>query len=140
MAKEPISFDDVRRMAEGLAGVEVGTTYGTPALKVRGKVFACIASHRSAEPDTLVAVVSFDDREQLLEADPAAYYIKDHYLNYPSVLVRLRKIHRDALRDLLRMAWTYVSSKDRSPRRSSRGLTSQVRPVDSGTRRTPRPR
>ena len=130
MAKEPFSFDDVRRMAEGLADVEVGTTYGTPALKVRGKVFACIASHKSAEPDTLVAVVSFDDREQLLEADPAAYYIKDHYLNYPSVLVRLRKIHRDALRDLLRMAWTYVSSKARSPRRSA----------GPGRRRTPRAR
>jgi hypothetical protein len=127
-------------MAEGLADVEVGTTYRTPALKVRGKTFACIASHRSAEPDTLVAVVSFDDREQLLEADPAAYYIKDHYLNYPSVLVRLRKIHRDALRDLLRMAWTYVSSKDRSPRRSSIGRTSQVRRVGRGTHRTPRAR
>jgi len=54
-------------MAEGLADVEVGTSYRTSALKVRGTVFACIASHRSAEPDTLVAVVSFDDRDQLLE-------------------------------------------------------------------------
>src|SRR5262245_39425262 len=117
-------------MAEGLADVEVATSYGTPALKVRGKLFACIASHRSAEPDTLVAVVSFDDREQLLEADPVTYYIKDHYLNYPSVLVRLRKIHPDALRDLLRMAWTYVSSRARSPRRSA----------GRGTRRTPRAR
>jgi hypothetical protein len=116
--KKPFTFDDVRKMAEGLEGVEVGTTYGTPALKVRGRVFACIASHRSAEPDTLVAVVSFDDREQLLEADPATYYLKDHYRNYPSILVRLREIHRDALRDLLRMAWHYVSARARAPRRS----------------------
>jgi hypothetical protein len=114
--KHTISFERVRKLAEGLDGVEVGTTYGTPALKVRGRVFACIANHRSAEPDTLVAVVSFDERERLLEADPATYYIKDHYLNYPSVLVRLREIHRDALRDLLRMAWNYVSAKGRSPR------------------------
>jgi len=130
VTKKSIEFEDVGRMAEGLADVEVGTSYRTPALKVRGKVFACIASHRSAEPDTLVAVVSFDDREQLLEADPATYYIKDHYLNYPSVLVRLRQIHRDALRDLLRMAWTYVSSRARSPRRSA----------SLGKRRPPRTR
>ena len=112
-------------MAEGLDGVEVGTTYGTPALKVRGRVFACIASHRSAEPDTLVAVISFDDREQLLEADPTTYYLKDHYRNYPSILVRLREIHQDALRDLLRMAWGFVSAKARA-RRSVRRARSRT--------------
>jgi hypothetical protein len=107
-------------MAEGLDGVEVSTTYGAPALKVRGKVFACIASHKSAEPDTLVAVISFDDREQLLEEEPRIYYLKDHYQNYPSVLVRLREIRPDALRDLLRMAWAFVSTKARPARRGSR--------------------
>ena len=116
--KKTLSFDDVRKMAAGLEGVEVGTSYGTPALKVRGKVFACIASHKSAEPDTLVAVISFDDREQLLEEEPKIYYLKDHYQNYPSVLVRLREIRPDALRDLLRMAWAFVSTKTRAPRRS----------------------
>jgi hypothetical protein len=125
--KKPITFDDVRRMAEGLEGVEVGTTYGTPALKVRGRVFACIASHRSAEPDTLVAVISFDDREQLLEADPAIYYLKDHYLNYPSILVRLRQIHPDALRDLLRMAWNFVSARARARRSPSRSTPARRR-------------
>jgi hypothetical protein len=118
--KKAIRFDDVRKLAEELEGVEVGTTYRTPALKVRGRVFACIASHRSAEPDTLVVVIGFDDREQLLEADPTTYYLKDHYRNYPSILVRLREIHPDALRDLLRMAWGFVSAKARAPRRSAR--------------------
>ena len=116
--KKAITFDDVRKMAQGLEGVEVSTTYNTPALKVRGKVFACIATNRSAEPDTLVAVVSFDDRDLLLETDSRTYYLKDHYLPYPSILVRLREIHPDALRDLLRMAWTFVSAKARPPRRS----------------------
>ena len=118
--KKPITFDDVRKLTDGLAGVEVGTTYRTPALKVGGRVFACIANHRSAEPDTLVAVISFDDREQLLEADPTTYYLKDHYRNYPSILVRLREIPSDALRDLLRMAWNFVSAKARARRPRSR--------------------
>jgi hypothetical protein len=118
--RKPISFDDVRKLAEGLEGVEVGTTYGTPALRVRGKVFACIANHRSAEPDTLVAVIGFDERDQLLEADPATYYLKDHYRNYPAVLARLGRIHRDALRDLLRMAWRFAAAKGRARRPRTR--------------------
>jgi hypothetical protein len=64
--KKRITFDDVRKLAEGLEGVEVGTTYGSPALKVRGRVFACIASHRSAEPDTLVAVITCGLSPELL--------------------------------------------------------------------------
>ena len=97
--RKVLGFATVRRMAEGWDGVEVGTTYNTPALKVRGKVFACIASHKSAEPDTLVTIVGFDERERLIAAEPDIYYLKDHYRNYPTVLVRLRKVHPDALRD-----------------------------------------
>jgi hypothetical protein len=118
--KKPISFDDVRNMTEGLEGVEVGTTYNTPALRVRGRVFACIANHKTAEPDTLVAVVGFDERDRLLEADPATYYLKDHYCNYPAILVSLRLVHRDALCDLLRMAWQFVAAKARARRSRSR--------------------
>lgn len=118
--KKPLTFDDVCKMAEALEGVEIGTTYGTPALKVRGKVFACIAINRSAEPGTLVAVVGFEERDRLLEADPATYYLKDHYRDSPSILVRLARVHPDALRDLLRMAWTFVARS--APRRRTRSI------------------
>jgi hypothetical protein len=114
-------------MAEHLEGVEVGTTYNTPALKVRGKVFACIASHKSAEPDTLVTIVGFDERERLIAADPDTYYLKDHYRTYPTVLVRLRKVHPDALRDLLHLAWRFVSASRTRPRRPRRSRVSGPR-------------
>jgi len=123
--KKPLTFDDVRRLAEALEDVEIGTTYGTPALKVRGKVFACIATNRSAEPGTLVVVVGFEERDRLLEADPATYYLKDHYRSSPSILVRLARVHRDALRDLLRMAWTFVARTARR-RRTGRGPSNQT--------------
>ena len=115
--KKTFTFEDVRKLTEGLEGVEVGTTYATPALRVRGKVFACIANHKSSEPDTLVAVIGFDERDQLLEADPVTYYLKDHYRTSPAILARLRLIHRDALRDLLGMAWNHVA-KSAGARRS----------------------
>jgi hypothetical protein len=103
------SFDPVRRFGLTLPDVEEGTMYGTPALKVRGKMFACIASHKSAEPNTLVVRIDFAQRDELLASDPATYYLKDHYVGYACVLVRLSRVHPDALRDLLLSAWRFVS-------------------------------
>ena len=107
------SFKTVESIGRTLPDVEVTTTYGQPALKVRGKMFVCIASHKSAEPNTLVVMMDFADRDALIEDDPDTYYLKEHYLNYPCVLVRLSRVHPDALRDLVTGAHRYVTSKMR---------------------------
>ena len=93
--------------------VEVTTMYGQPALKVRGKMFVCIASHKSAEPNSLVVMMDFADRDALVEEDPGTYYLKEHYVNYPCVLVRLSRVRADALRDLVTGAHRYVSARAR---------------------------
>jgi hypothetical protein len=108
------SFKTVESFGRTLPDVEVTTTWGQPALKVRGKMFACIASHKSAEPNTLVVMMDFADRDALIEDDPGTYYLKEHYLNYPCVLVRLSRIRADALRDLITGAHRFVSAKVRS--------------------------
>ena len=127
MMKEAEPFDRVRKIGRNLAGVEEGTTYGSPALKLDGKMFACMAVHRSAEPGTLAVRIDFPQRDELLAADPSTYYLTDHYLNYPTVLVRLSRVHPDALKDLLRMAYEFARGERRrtrprrragSPRRS----------------------
>lgn len=110
MARKKISFETVRELGLALPGVEEGTTYGTLALKVHGKMFACLASHPSAEPGTLAVRVDFGQRDELIAAEPDIYYLKDHYVNYPVVLVRLSRIHPDALRDLLLIGWRFVSA------------------------------
>lgn len=119
MPAKRITFDTVRELGLVLPDVEEGTTYGTPALKVRGQMFACIPNHKSAEPDSLAVRISFADRDELLAAEPATYYLKEHYVNYPCVLVRLARIRRDALKDLLLMGWRFVSAsgKQRAGRR-----------------------
>jgi hypothetical protein len=104
-------FNAVESIAINLADVEVTTAWGQPALKVRGKMFACLASHRSAEPNTLVVMMDFTDRDALIEDDPATYYLKPHYVNYPCVLVRLSRIGADALRDLIVGAHRFISAK-----------------------------
>lgn len=78
-----------------------------------------LAIHKSAEPGTLAVRIDFNQRAELLEADPDTYYLTYHYVNYPVVLVRLSRIRLDALRDLLGMAWRFVNSKKRKTKRST---------------------
>ena len=118
MVRRKTTFDAVRTIGRDLPDVEEGTMYGAPALKVRGKLLACMASHKSAEPGSLVVRIGFDQREALIADDPRTYYVKPHYEGYPAVLVRLALIDRDALRDLLRSAWRTVTAT--APRRRPR--------------------
>ena len=124
------SFARVESIGRTLPGVEVTTAWGQPALKVRGRMFACLASHKSAEPGSLVVMMDFADRDLLVEEDPGTYYLKDHYVGYPCVLVRLACVQADALRDLLTGAHRYVGEKARKkpaargarPRKRSAGV------------------
>jgi hypothetical protein len=105
-----ITFDTVRKIGLALPGVEASTAWGAPALKVLGKLLACVPTHRSAEPDSLMVRVGLDDRAEMLAAAPETYYVTDHYVGYSGVLVRLSRITTDVLRDLLRMAHKFVTS------------------------------
>ena len=106
-----ISFDAVRRMAVALPEVEEGKMYGSRAFKLHGKLLACKAIHRSTEPDTLAVRIAFDLRAELMKSDPDSYYLTDHYVNYPVVLVRLSRIDVERLRELLEASWRFVSAK-----------------------------
>jgi hypothetical protein len=116
MRRRQIDFDVVRTIGLELPGVEEGTMYGAPALKVGGKLLACMASHKSAEPGSLVVRIGSDDREALIADDPRVYYLKPHYQDYAAVLVRLHLIDRDAVRDLLQSAWRFVTESARERR------------------------
>jgi hypothetical protein len=103
-------FAAVRKAAAALPDVEVTTTWGAPTLKVRGKMFVCQAIHKSAEPGTLVVRMDFAQRDALIEEEPTVFYLKEHYVDYPCVLVRLSRVHPDALRDLVQTAYRFVSA------------------------------
>jgi len=124
MPRSTINFDTVRNIGLALPGVEESTAYGQPALKVDGKLLACIPANRSAEPGTLAVRMDFDDRAELLAADPDVYYLTDHYVGYTAVLVRLSRVNPGVLRDLLGMAYKFVTrnAAPRSPARKRRKL------------------
>ena len=103
-----VTFDTVREIAQTLAGAEESTSYRTPAFKVKGKLFA--RQHQDGE--SLVIPTSFEAREEMMNTAPEKFYITDHYLNYPYVLVRMSKVNADELRDLLTGAWRRVAPRD----------------------------
>jgi hypothetical protein len=110
------TFATVKKIGLALPGVEEGTAYGAPALKINGQLLACMATNKAAEPGSLVLRVDVAERDELIEAEPDVYYLKDHYVEYACVLVRLKRVHPDALPDLLRMAWRFVNSKAKKKR------------------------
>jgi len=103
--KRPVTYETVRQLALALPEVQDGTSYGTPACKVKGKLF--VRFHQDGE--SLVVRVEFPERESLLKADPETFYITDHYLNYPWILVRLANVREDQLSELLKQAWRLVA-------------------------------
>lgn len=120
MPSRAVTFDTVRQIALAMPGVEESTAYGQPALKLRGQLLACLPSHRSAEPGSLVLRLDFADRADLLAGDPSAYYITEHYRNYPAVLVRMARVTPSQLKDLVNMAHKFVAGKSKAAPRSKK--------------------
>jgi hypothetical protein len=93
----PASWQTVLEIGRSLPEVKESISYGTRALRVRGKLFA--RQHQDGE--SLVIRIEEGERDALIQANPKGFYITDHYLGYPWILVRLATVSRADLRDLL---------------------------------------
>ena len=108
------AFDIVRMVGLTLPDVEATTKYdGSPVLKVDGIFMAGLATHPSADPETLVVRAGLEERERLVEDAPETDYLTDYYRSYPLVLVRLSRVEPDALHDLLCVSWRMTTAKAR---------------------------
>src|SRR5882762_4947214 len=102
-----VTYETVREIARALPNVEEGTSYGTPAFKVRGKMFIRLKE----DGETIVLKTSYEEREELMAHDGETYFITDHYLNYPYILVRLERVTPDVLRELIAISHRLAGSK-----------------------------
>jgi hypothetical protein len=103
-----MTWDEVRVIALSFPGVEESTSYGTPSFKVKGKFLTRLRG----EDNSLVLVdVSFDEREMLIEAEPAVFHTTPHYKDYPSVLARLEGVDPGSVRNFLERRWRNVAPK-----------------------------
>ena len=103
-----MTFDDVRKIALAWPEVEDGTSYGTPALKVRKKLLVRLKE----DGDSLVMPsVPLEERAMLVESRPRIFYFTDHYRDYPIALIRLSKATRATVEPFLRRRWRELASK-----------------------------
>jgi hypothetical protein len=135
MPRTAITFETAFDIGLGLPNVERTIAWRSPALKVRGNLMAVVPTHKSAEADSLAVCIPFAQRDELIAAEPDVYYVKPHYENYAVVLVRLKRIHLDALRDLLLMAWKAASAKRPARKRPAKRDSSRTSPLRKRPRR-----
>ena len=102
------TWEDVVEIGTRLPGVEVGTSFRTPALRVRGKGMCRLRTN----PDALVLrVVDMGEREALLQGQPDVFFSTPHYDGWPYVLVRLEAVDPVELGELLEDAWRVFAAK-----------------------------
>jgi hypothetical protein len=113
-------FEVVREVGLTLPGVEATRKYdGSPRLTVGGIFMAGLATHPSAEPNSLVVRYGVEERIWLLEDAPEIYYLTDYYRSYPLVLARLSRLDKQALHDLLTVSLRLTREKTRVRNRSA---------------------
>lgn len=115
-----LSFESVIELGLKLSGVIESPYYGARALKLNGRMLACTPVNKSAEINSAVVAMGFEQRDALLKTHPLHYYITDHYAPYPTVLVRLSQMSRADLERTLCFARDFVSSEDAVKRTSPR--------------------
>jgi len=113
-----VNFEQVRKLAMGLPGVEEGTSYGTAAFKVGGKLIARLKE----DGETLVLATTFEEREGLMAEEGETYFLTDHYLNYPWVLVRLKRVKAEVLRELVERAYRLAKEKKKGTTKQGRKM------------------
>jgi hypothetical protein len=102
-----VTSEDARRLLLALPGVEEGPCYGTPGWRVKKRFLARLKE----DGETLVVKVGDEERDILLAADPEIFFLTPHYFGYPTVLIRLPKIRKELLREVLLRAWRRIAPK-----------------------------
>ncbi len=102
-----VSYADLVRFAATLPAVEESTSYGTPALKVRGKLMARLWEDGA----TVVLKSEWEERERLMATWPEVFFLTEHYRKHPYVLLRLHAANRSLMQSAVEAAWKTVASK-----------------------------
>jgi hypothetical protein len=113
--KRGVSFEQVCALGLKLPGVQRSSSYGTPALKVKGSLFARLKE----DGETLVLKVDMMSRDHMLRAQPDRFYITDHYREYPWILLRLARVTEPEMRELLEDAWELAAPRSAVAKRRS---------------------
>ncbi len=100
--------EEMRNIILAFPGAEEGVSYGQPSFKVNNKFFTRL---RREDQSVVLLEVGYDEREMLMEAEPATFHITPHYKDYPSVLARIATLHPGSLHNFLARRWRKIAPK-----------------------------
>ncbi len=103
-----VSRAQVKEIALSFPGAAETTSYGRPSFHVGRKFFTWV---REEEDLLVVGVGSIDERDSLIESDPALFHITDHYRDWPTVLLRLKKASPGLVRAMLEQRFRAIATK-----------------------------
>ena len=98
-----------RKIAQSFPGAYEKPSYGTPAFFVGKKLFVQVGSHKRT--DIMLLTQTMEERDHLIAADSATFYITDHFKNYKGLLARIDKLDAKTLRALLERRWQAIAPK-----------------------------
>src|SRR5688572_1114188 len=78
------TWEEVAEFALGLPDTELSSSYGRPAVKVRGKAFV----YPGREKGSFALATPIGEKELLMETEPDTFWETPHYRGWPAVLVR----------------------------------------------------
>lgn len=115
-----MSWPEVVAATADLPGLALSTSYGTPALKVAGKL---VLRLRTEDMSLVLFEFGPEERDGLIQSDPALFFFTDHYRAYPIVLARLARLTLPIVRHFVERRWRRVA-----PRHLVRECDSRPRP------------
>jgi hypothetical protein len=103
----PVTIDTVRQLALALPEVTEGVCFGTPAFYVCKKLLARLRE----DGETLVIKADYAEREFWILAKSETFFLTDHYVGYPMLLIRLATAQQADLQTLLLQAWRMIAPR-----------------------------
>jgi hypothetical protein len=103
-----MTHDEMEAIVMAFPGAEKGVSYGAPSYKVNGKFFTRL---RRDDQSLVIMDISFDEREMLMEAEPATFHLTPHYKDYPCVLARMGSLHPGSFKNFLDRRWRKIAPK-----------------------------
>ena len=103
-----MTAEEMKTIVMAFPGAEEGMSYGSPSFKLNGKFFTRL---RHDDASVVLMDVSYDEREMLMEAEPATFHLTPHYKDYPCVLARIASLHPGSFQNFLERRFRKVAKK-----------------------------
>ena len=100
-------WNEVTAFALMLPGTELSTSYGKPAVRVRGKAFV----YPGREQGSFCIATPMGEKEFLMETDPETFWETAHYRGWPAVLVHYDSADPERVQMVIERAWWDRASK-----------------------------